>query len=46
MLAQACESYGIDMDTPFEDLPIEHQEIVLNGTQSPSISTTKMILAE
>ncbi|AUB52874.1 excinuclease ABC subunit A [Enterococcus mundtii] len=32
MLAQACESYGIDMDTPFEDLPIEHQEIVLNGT--------------
>lgn len=35
MLAQACESYGIDMDTPFEDLPIEHQEIVLNGTSEP-----------
>ncbi|MCM6856484.1 excinuclease ABC subunit UvrA [Enterococcus durans] len=32
MLAQACESYGIDMDTPFEELPIEHQEIILNGT--------------
>ncbi|MFN6832416.1 excinuclease ABC subunit UvrA [Enterococcus hirae] len=32
MLAQACESYGIDMDTPFEELPLEHQEIVLNGT--------------
>ncbi|MDV7743953.1 excinuclease ABC subunit UvrA [Enterococcus mundtii] len=35
MLAQACESYGIDMDTPFEDLPIEHQEIMLNGTSEP-----------
>ncbi|MGM0256962.1 UvrABC system protein A [Enterococcus sp. AZ093] len=35
MLAQACESYGIDMDTPFADLPIEHQEIVLNGTSEP-----------
>ena len=35
MLAQACESYGIDMDTPFEDLPIEHQEIVLNCTSEP-----------
>lgn len=32
MLAQACKSYGIDMDTPFEELPTEHQEIILNGT--------------
>ncbi|HGF7540090.1 TPA: excinuclease ABC subunit UvrA [Enterococcus hirae] len=32
MLAQACESYGIDMETPFEELPLEHQEIVLHGT--------------
>ncbi|EON3042840.1 excinuclease ABC subunit UvrA [Enterococcus hirae] len=32
MLAQACESYGINMETPFEELPLEHQEIVLNGT--------------
>jgi excinuclease ABC subunit A len=32
MLAQACESYGIDLDTPFEELPTEHQEIVMNGT--------------
>ncbi|MDV7799010.1 excinuclease ABC subunit UvrA [Enterococcus hirae] len=32
MLAQACESYGIDMETPFEELPLEHQEIVFNGT--------------
>lgn len=32
MLAQACESYGIDMEAPFEELPLEHQEIVLNGT--------------
>ncbi|EMW5906061.1 excinuclease ABC subunit UvrA [Enterococcus faecium] len=32
MLAQACESFGIDLDTPFEELPEEHQEIILNGT--------------
>ena len=31
MLAQACESFGIDLDTPFEELPEEHQEIILNG---------------
>lgn len=32
MLEQACLSFGIDMDTPFEELPKEHQEIVLNGS--------------
>ncbi len=32
MLAQACESFGIDLDTPFEELPEEHQYIILNGT--------------
>ncbi|WP_165004884.1 MULTISPECIES: excinuclease ABC subunit UvrA [unclassified Enterococcus] len=32
MLAQACESFGIDLDTPFEELPEEHQEVILNGT--------------
>lgn len=32
MLAQACESFGIDLDTPFEELPEEHQDIILNGT--------------
>lgn len=32
MLEQACLSFGIDMDTPFEDLPKEHQEIILNGS--------------
>ena len=31
MLEQACLSFGIDMDTAFEDLPKEHQEIILNG---------------
>ncbi|MGX7172491.1 excinuclease ABC subunit UvrA [Enterococcus ratti] len=35
LLRQACESYGIDMDTPFEELPAEHQEIVMNGTDEP-----------
>lgn len=32
MLEQACLSFGIDMDTPFEDLPKEHQDIILNGS--------------
>ncbi|MGH1832028.1 excinuclease ABC subunit UvrA [Enterococcus gilvus] len=32
MLEQACLSFGIDMDTAFEDLPKEHQEIILNGS--------------
>ncbi|MGM0124053.1 UvrABC system protein A [Enterococcus sp. AZ194] len=33
MLEQAATSFSIDMDTPFEDLPEEHQEIVLNGSK-------------
>lgn len=32
MLEQACLSFGIDMDTPFEELPKEHQDIILNGS--------------
>ncbi|MEQ7304796.1 excinuclease ABC subunit UvrA [Enterococcus avium] len=32
MLEQACLSFGIDMDTPFEDLSKEHQDIILNGS--------------
>ncbi|EPH96795.1 excinuclease ABC, A subunit [Enterococcus faecalis 13-SD-W-01] len=36
MLAQACESFGIDMDTPFDALPEEHQAIVLNGSNGES----------
>lgn len=32
MLEQACTSFGIDMDTPFEELPKEHQEIILHGS--------------
>ncbi|RCO03877.1 excinuclease ABC subunit UvrA, partial [Enterococcus faecium] len=32
MLAQACESFGIDLDTPFEELPEEPQDIILNWT--------------
>ncbi len=32
MLEQACSEFGIDMDSPFEDLPEEHQEIILNGS--------------
>lgn len=32
MLEQACLEFNIDMDTPFEELPEEHQEIILNGS--------------
>ncbi|GCF94473.1 UvrABC system protein A [Enterococcus florum] len=32
MLEQACLSFNIDMDTPFDELPKEHQEIVLYGS--------------
>ena len=32
MLEQACLSFVIDMDTPFEELPKEHQDIILNGS--------------
>lgn len=30
MLEQACLEFNIDMDTPFEELPEEHQAIILN----------------
>lgn len=33
MLAQACQSFRIDMDLPFEALPEEQQDIILNGSQ-------------
>ncbi len=32
MLEQACLEFNIDMDTPFEELPEEHKEIILNGS--------------
>ncbi|EUJ18127.1 excinuclease ABC subunit UvrA [Listeria aquatica] len=32
MLASACEEFGIDLDTPFEKLSKEHQDIVLRGS--------------
>ena len=32
MLEQAATSFGIDMDTPFEELPADQQEIILNGS--------------
>lgn len=32
MLEQACLEFNIDMDTPFEELPEEHQAIILNGS--------------
>lgn len=32
MLEQAADSFAIDMDTPFNELPEEHQDIVLNGS--------------
>lgn len=32
MLEQAAAGFGIDVDTPFNDLPKEHQDIILNGS--------------
>ncbi|MDM8214356.1 excinuclease ABC subunit UvrA [Enterococcus hirae] len=32
MLEQACEQFGIDMDTPYEMLPEKQQQIILNGS--------------
>ncbi|MGX7350934.1 UvrABC system protein A [Enterococcus canis] len=32
MLEQAATSFNIDMDTPFDELPQEHQDIILNGS--------------
>ncbi|WP_368262274.1 excinuclease ABC subunit UvrA [Enterococcus gallinarum] len=32
MLEQACLEFNIEMDTPFEELPEEHQAIILNGS--------------
>lgn len=32
MLEQACQEFNIDMDTPFEELPEEHRDIILNGS--------------
>lgn len=33
MLRQFCEQYEISMDVPFDDLPSEHQDLVLYGTK-------------
>ncbi|WP_142972951.1 excinuclease ABC subunit UvrA [Enterococcus casseliflavus] len=32
MLEQACQEFNIDMDTLFEELPEEHKDIILNGS--------------
>lgn len=32
MLAAACKEFAIDMETPLEDLPKEHLDIILNGS--------------
>lgn len=32
MLEQACQEFGIDLDTPFEQLPKDQQDIVLHGS--------------
>jgi len=32
MLKQAAEHFGIDMDTPFEDLPEDDQDLILYGS--------------
>ena len=31
VLASVCDHFGIDIDSPFEDLPKQHQDIILYG---------------
>ncbi|MFL2104686.1 excinuclease ABC subunit UvrA [Desemzia sp. FAM 23991] len=33
LLKQACKKFKIDMDKPFQDLPAEQQDLVLNGSK-------------
>lgn len=33
LLKQACKKFKIDMDTPFQDLPADQQDLVLNGSK-------------
>ena len=35
LLSSVCSECGIDMDTPFEDLTKEQQDIILYGTKKP-----------
>ncbi len=37
VLASVCSHYGIDMNTPFEELSKEHQSIILHGSGKESI---------
>ena len=39
LLSQACEHFGIDMDTPFKDLPKKEKSLIFNG--SPEMITFK-----
>lgn len=35
LLASVCQACSIDMDTPFKDLSLEQQKIILYGTKEP-----------
>ena len=39
LLSQACEHFGIDMDTPLKDLPKKEKSLIFNG--SPEMITFK-----
>ena len=41
VLKSVCGFYKIDMDVPFKDLPIEHQNIILYGSDEPVKITVK-----
>ncbi|MGN0018783.1 MAG: excinuclease ABC subunit UvrA [Candidatus Gastranaerophilaceae bacterium] len=41
VLKSVCSFYKIDMDVPFKDLPIEHQNIILYGSDEPVKITVK-----
>ncbi len=47
MLEQAMTAFGVDMDTPFEELSEENKHLIFYGSDGKeSTSTMKMNLAE
>ena len=38
ILTTVCEHFGIDMDSPWQDLPKKHQQVILNGSGKEKIT--------
>ena len=46
MLECASRDFGIDMDTPWADLPEEHKDIILNGSGERKFHFTMSVILE